>query len=124
MRAIVIDRFGGPEVLQVRDVPDPEPGPGQLLVRVRASGTNPVDAKLRQDASWAGLRPPFVLGYDASGVVERLGLGVTEFARGDDVYFTPELFGNGSGTYAELTVVPAAIAARRSEEHTSELQSR
>jgi NADPH2:quinone reductase len=114
MRAVVLDRFGGPEVLQLRDIPaPPEPGPGQILVRVHASGTNPVDAKLRQDASWAGLRPPLVLGYDASGVVERVGPGVTDFARGDEVYFTPEIFGTASGTYAELTVVPAAIVARK-----------
>lgn len=114
MRAVVIDRFGGPEVLQLRDVPPPaEPGPGQLLVRVHAAGTNPVDTKLRQDGSWAGVRPPLVLGYDASGVVEHVGPGVTDFARGDEVYFTPEIFGNASGTYAELTLVPAAIVARK-----------
>src|ERR687892_877550 len=114
MRAVVLDRFGGPEVLQLRDIPaPPEPGPGQILVRVHASGTNPADTKLRQDASWAGLRPPLVLGYDASGVVERVGPGVSELGPGDEVYFTPEIFGNPHGTYAELTLVPAAIVARK-----------
>jgi NADPH2:quinone reductase len=82
-------------------------------VRIHASGTNPADTKLRQDASWAGLRPPLVLGYDASGVVERVGPGVSELGPGDEVYFTPEIFGNPHGTYAELTLVPAAIVARK-----------
>ncbi|OJH35727.1 zinc-dependent alcohol dehydrogenase family protein [Cystobacter ferrugineus] len=113
MRAIVLPRFGGPELLEVRDVPTPTPGPGQVLVRVIASGTNPVDAKLRQDGSWAGLQPPVVLGYDASGVIEQVGPGVTGFKSGDEVFFTPEIFHNPHGTYAELTVVEARIIARK-----------
>lgn len=113
MRAIVLRSFGGPEKLESGEMPVPEPGPGQVRVRVIASGTNPVDAKLRQDASWAGLVPPIVLGYDASGVVDALGPGVTDLAKGDEVYFTPEIFGNPHGTYAELTVVPAAIVAKK-----------
>lgn len=113
MRAMVIPRFGGPEVFELRDVPAPAAGPGELLVRVVASGTNPVDAKLRADASWAGLAPPLVLGYDASGVVEAVGPGVAGLARGDEVYYTPEIFGNRLGTYAELNAVPAAIVARK-----------
>ena len=111
MRAMVIPRFGGPEVFEEREVANPQPGPGQLLVRVRASGTNPVDAKLRQDGSWAGLKPPVVLGYDVSGVVEGVGSGVTDFHVGDEVFYTPELFGNPSGSYAELNVVNAGIVA-------------
>ena len=112
MRAVVLERFGGPEVLELRDVPDPKPGPGEVLVRVVASGTNPVDGKLRQDASWAGLKPPLVLGYDASGVVEAVGPGA-DLAVGDEVFYTPEIFGNPHGTYAELNVVPARLAARK-----------
>jgi NADPH2:quinone reductase len=113
MRAMVIPRFGGPEVFELRDVPAPTPGPGELLVRIVASGTNPVDAKLRADARWAGLAPPLVLGYDASGVVEEVGPGAAGFAPGDEVYYTPEIFGNRLGTYAELNAVPAAIVARK-----------
>lgn len=67
MRAIVLHSFGGPERLQLEDAPVPEPGPGQVRVRVAVSGTNPVDAKLRADASWAGLKVPLIIGYDASG---------------------------------------------------------
>jgi NADPH2:quinone reductase len=111
MRAMVLPRFGGPELFEQRDVPKPSPGPGELLVRIVASGTNPVDAKLRHDGTWAGFRPPVVLGYDASGVVEGAGPGVKEFKAGDEVWFTPEIFGNALGTYAEWNVAPAAIVA-------------
>lgn len=113
MRAIVLPRFGGPELFEVRDVPTPTAGPGQVLVRVIVSGTNPVDAKLRQDGTWAGLQPPSVIGYDASGVIEQVGPGVTDFKPGDEVFYTPEIFGNPHGTYAELNVVPASIIARK-----------
>src|SRR5688572_15179680 len=112
MRAVVLERFGGPGVLELRDVPAPTPGPGEVLVRVVASGPNPVDGKLRQDASWAGLKPPVVLGYDASGVVEAVGPGA-DLAVGDEVFYTPEIFGNANGTYAELNVVPARLVARK-----------
>src|SRR5581483_5789151 len=85
----------------------------ELLVRVIAASTNPVDAKLRANGAWAGLKPPVVLGYDASGIVEGVGPCVTDFAPGDEVYYTPEIFGNPLGTYAALNVVPAAIVARK-----------
>ncbi|MCP3102504.1 zinc-dependent alcohol dehydrogenase family protein [Myxococcus sp. K15C18031901] len=113
MRAIVLPRFGGPESFQAQDLPAPSPGPGQVLVRVVTSGTNPVDAKLRHDGTWAGLKPPVVLGYDASGVVEQVGPGVTDFKAGDEVFYTPEIFGNPLGTYAELNVVGVDIVARK-----------
>ncbi|XXF78207.1 zinc-dependent alcohol dehydrogenase family protein [Myxococcaceae bacterium GXIMD 01537] len=113
MRAMVLPRFGGPELFEQRDLPTPTAGPGELLVRVVASGTNPVDAKLRHDGSWAALKPPVVLGYDASGVVEQVGPGVSGFAVGDAVFYTPEIFGNPHGTYAELNLVPAAIVAKK-----------
>jgi NADPH:quinone reductase len=113
MRAMVLPRFGGPELFEVRDVPVPTPGPGQVLVRIIASGTNPVDAKLRQDGSWAGLQPPVVIGYDASGVIEQVGPGVTDFKAGDEVFYTPEIFGNTLGTYAELNTVSASIVAKK-----------
>lgn len=113
MRAMVMTDFGGPEVFELRDVPKPAPGIGELLVRVIAAGTNPVDAKVRAGGSWAGITPPAILGYDASGVVEAVGLGVTEFKPGDDVFYTAEVFGNQEGTYAEYNVVPAAIVAKK-----------
>ncbi|HEX5513980.1 MAG TPA: zinc-dependent alcohol dehydrogenase family protein [Gammaproteobacteria bacterium] len=111
MRAMVISRFGGPEVFAVRDVGQPRCGASEVLVRVVCSGTNPVEAKLRQDGSWAGLTPPLVLGYDVSGVVEAVGEDVSEFKPGDQVYYTPEIFGNLLGSYAEYNVAPARIIA-------------
>ena len=89
MRAIVIDGFGGPEVLQLRQIDRPVPGPGELLVRVIASGTNPVDAKIRAAGEWAQIHLPAVLGYDASGVVEGVGPGAGNFRPGDEVFVSP-----------------------------------
>jgi NADPH:quinone reductase len=111
VRAMVLPRFGGAELFEEGELERPSPGPGEVLVRVLASGTNPVDAKLRQDGSRAGLEPPVVLGYDGAGVVESVGAGVTEFKRGDEVYYTPEIAGNQLGSYAEYNVVPASIVA-------------
>ncbi|MDR6772414.1 zinc-dependent alcohol dehydrogenase family protein [Azospirillum sp. BE72] len=113
MRAMVISRFGGPDVFELQDRPRPVAGPGELLVRVVASGTNPVDAKIRQAGRWAGIPFPAVLGYDVSGVVEEVGPGVTGFKAGDEVFYTPEIFGNPNGSYAEYTVAAASIVAHK-----------
>lgn len=113
MRAMVISRFGGPDVFELQDRPRPVAGPGELLVRVVASGTNPVDAKIRHSGSWAGIPFPAVLGYDVSGVVEEVGPGVTGFKSGDEVFYTPEIFGNPNGSYAEYTVAAASIVAHK-----------
>ena len=112
MRAMVIPEFGGPDLFEERDVPRPEPGPGEILVRVFASSVNPIDTKLRADGSFAGLEPLVILGADVSGVVEEVGAGVEDFAPGDEVYYTPEVFGPDSNrSYAEYNVVAATIAA-------------
>jgi NADPH2:quinone reductase len=113
MRAAVLERFGAPDVLVVREVPRPRPGAGEVLVRVVASGTNPVDAKLRQAGEWAQIELPAVIGYDASGTVEAVGPGVTDFARGDEVWLTPEIFGNRHGSYAEYLVASAGIVGHK-----------
>lgn len=113
MRAMVISKFGGPEVFEMREVERPAPGPEEVLVRVIASGTNPVDAKLRANGSWAGITPPVILGSDVSGVVEEVGPGTTGFEVGDEVYYTPEIFGNQYGSYAEYNAVPASIVAKK-----------
>ena len=67
MRAVVLKGFGGLEMLEERVLPVPEPGPGEVLVRNLAVAVNPVDAKIRAAGRWAGVEPPFVLGYDAAG---------------------------------------------------------
>jgi NADPH2:quinone reductase len=109
-RAVVIEEFGGPEVLNLSEVERPRPGPGQLLVRVMASGTNPVEAKIRAGKAIPDLPLPAVLGGDVSGVVEAVGAAVTGFAPGDEVYYTPEL-NSPAGSYAEYNVVDARIVA-------------
>ncbi|MCG3753687.1 zinc-binding dehydrogenase [Amycolatopsis sp. Poz14] len=107
---MVMDEFGGPDVLTLREVERPGPGPGEILVRVFASGTNPVEAKIRQGVAIPDLELPAVLGGDVSGVVAAVGPGVTDFAEGDEVFYTPEM-ASRLGSYTELNVVSAAIAA-------------
>jgi len=111
---MVIPEFGGPDLFEERDVERPEPGLSEVLVRVFASSANPIDTVLRANGSFAGLEPPVILGADVSGVVEEVGPGVTDFAPGDEVYYTPEIFGPGSnGAYAEYHVVAADIVAEK-----------
>lgn len=114
MRAMVIPEFGASDLFEERDVERPEPGICEVLVRVFATSVNPIDTKLRADGSFAGLEPPVILGGDVSGVVEEVGPGVTEFAPGDEVYYTPEVFGPDSNkAYAEYHVAPASIVAKK-----------
>lgn len=113
VRAMVLPSFGGPELFEERQVERPEPGPNQVLVRVIASGTNPVDAKIRANGTWMGIKPPAILGYDAAGVVEAVGPGVNDFEPGDAVYYAPVIYGNQSGSYAEYNVAAEAIVARK-----------
>jgi NADPH:quinone reductase len=85
-----------------------------VQVRVIAAGTNPVDAKLRASGSSAGLEAPIILGADISGVLEEVGPGVEDFVAGDEVYYTPEVFGPRSqGSYAEYHVAKADIVAKK-----------
>ncbi len=114
MRAMVIPRFGGADLFEERDVERPHPGAGEVLIRVIAAGTNPVDAKFRASGGSAGLKAPIVLGADVSGVVEDVGPGVTDFAPGEEVYYTPEVFGpRSNGAYAEYHAAKANIVARK-----------
>ncbi len=110
MRAIVIERFGGPEVLQLADLPEPKAGAGQVRIAVHAAGTNPVDVGNRSDGTWAGIDLPHVPGYDVAGVVDRVGEGVSTLSVGDRVMaMTP--FPRGAGGYAELVVLAADLVA-------------
>src|SRR5699024_8738399 len=96
MRAISQEDLGGPDVLREVDLPRPEPGPGEILIRVRAAGVNPTDWKHRRTGMFLG-EPPFVLGWDVSGVVEHVGYGVTLFSPGDEVFgMVPYPFGVGT----------------------------
>ncbi|MEV8454894.1 NADP-dependent oxidoreductase [Streptomyces sp. NPDC052095] len=111
-RAVEFAEYGGPEVLRVVDREVPRPGPGQVLVEVRAAGVNPLDWRLRSGAV-AEMMPvefPFVPGGDVAGVVAEAGADVTGFAAGDAV------FGSiGSGGCAEYALAPAAQLARKPE---------
>lgn len=109
MRAVAVDEVGGPERLKIVDIPVPEPGPGEVLVRIAAAGVNLVDAYFREGYLDPGHRP-LVMGSDFSGVVERLGDGVDWLTAGDEVYGYKRL---GNGTYAEFAVVPAGFLARK-----------
>jgi NADPH:quinone reductase len=120
MRAVVYERFGGPEVLELRDWPRPEPAAGQLLVAVHAAGVNPVDGQNRADGTWARIEPPVIPGYDFSGVVEEVGDGAEGWAVGDEVFGAlpvratrPD--GHAAGSYAEYVAVDAGIVARKPE---------
>ncbi len=112
MKAMIITAFGGPEVFKEQDVPKPQPGKDDVLVKVYATSINPVDYKIRKAGSWAGVKPPAIIGYDVSGVVEAIGSGVKDFKVGDEVYYTPEISG-GQGSYAEYHVANEAIVARK-----------
>ncbi len=113
MRAVIVERFGPPEVMQVRTVNRPKPSDGQVLVQVRAAGVNPVDASNRADGSWAGLEPPYTPGSDASGVVAAIGPGVGGFQVGDEVFSFSDFLGTRHGSYAEYQAVDADIVAHR-----------
>ncbi|MFC1413266.1 NADP-dependent oxidoreductase [Streptacidiphilus sp. N1-12] len=112
-KAYTYSRHGGPEVESFAELPRPVPGPGELLVAVRAAGVNPVDWKRRAGYSPLGAPAavlPAVFGGEVSGVVEQLGEGVEGFAVGDAV------FGNTvAGGYAEYALLPVAVAAHKPE---------
>jgi NADPH:quinone reductase len=113
MRAIVVRQFGGPEVLQLEELPVPEIGPDELLVEVHAAGVNPVDVSNHEDGEWAGIELPYTPGSDVSGVVRAIGEHVTHFAPGDEVFALTEFLGLRHGSYAEFQPVPEAFAARK-----------
>lgn len=104
MKAMRQTEFGGPDVLREVELPKPQPGPSQILIKVKASGVNPTDWKHRSRPGF--LRDlPLVLGWDVSGVVEQVGVGVTLFKPGDEVFgMLPYPF--GVGAHAEYAVGP------------------
>ncbi len=101
MKAIQIRATGGPEVLELTDLPIPQPGPGQVLLRIEAIGVNFIEAYFRRGQYKATL--PMTPGSEASGVIEELGPGVSGFAVGDTVVSVAVM-----GSYAEYALVPAA----------------
>jgi NADPH2:quinone reductase len=105
MKAIRVHEFGGPAVLKLEDVPDPKPGPGDVVVRVRAAGINPVDAYIATGTYPRKPPLPYTPGQDGAGEIQSVGADVQEFKAGDRVYICG--VGNtvaGAGTYAELAL--------------------
>ncbi|HTX67705.1 MAG TPA: NADPH:quinone reductase [Thermoleophilia bacterium] len=104
MKAVRIHEYGGPEVLVYEDVPTPEPGPKQLLVKVAAATVNPIDVSVREDRFPTPKQPPKILGSDGAGVVKQAGAEVTTAKPGDRVAFSG--LGIGSeGSYAEYALI-------------------
>ena len=107
MQAVRFHDYGPADVLRLEEVPRPQPGDGEVLVRVHSAGVNPIDWKARAGylQAFMPLELPHIPGFDLAGTVAEVGAAVLEFAQGDEV------FGRGSGTYAEYAVAPAATLA-------------
>jgi NADPH:quinone reductase len=112
MKAVVLTRFGGPDAFELQTLPVPPVGSRQVRVRVHATAINPLDYQIRR-GDYADYVPlPAVIGHDVSGVVEAVGAEVTEFAPGDEVCYTPKIFG-GAGSYAEVHVADVDLVGRK-----------
>lgn len=103
MNTIRVHQFGTPEMMRMETIPGVQPGPGEVLVSVKAAGVNPVDAYIRAGTYRPDLALPYTPGIDGAGIVERVGDGVTGCERGQRVYFTWAR----SGSYAECAVCAA-----------------
>lgn len=111
MKAVRIHSYGGPEVLVHEEAPRPQAGKGEVLVRVHATGINPVDWKIREGYAKDRLhhKLPLILGWDVSGVVDAVGSGVTRLQKGDEVYGRPDVARDGA--YAEYVAVQESLLA-------------
>lgn len=112
MKAMRLKSFGGADAFELCEMPKPAPQTGQVLVRVHATSINPLDYQVRR-GDYADLVPlPAITGHDVSGVVEAIGSGVTNFAPGDEVWYTPQIF-DGPGSYAEYHVAAESIIGKK-----------
>ncbi|PSL92195.1 zinc-dependent alcohol dehydrogenase family protein [Pseudomonas sp. R9.37] len=112
MKAMILKSFGGPEAFELCDVPKPVPHTGHVLVRVHATAINPLDYQVRRGDYADAVTLPAITGHDVSGVVEAIGPGVTAFAPGDEVWYTPQIF-DGPGSYAEYHVAAESIIGKK-----------
>ena len=126
MRAVTFSRLGGPEVLEVSDLPEPKPGPGEVRIRVAAATVNPTDISFRSGRQLStaqlaemGVRPPYVPGMEFAGVVDAVGEGA-RWRQGERVMAIVNPRRPGGGAQAELVVVPSASVARVPEGTTLE----
>ena len=110
MKAAYIEQIGGPEVFKYGDLPDPKPGPGEIVVDIAAASVNAADWKVRL-GEYGALKFPYVMGRDFSGTVSALGEGVTDFKVGDAAFAV--LPAGKEGTYAEKVAVVASVVAKK-----------
>lgn len=113
MKAVFIQKYGSPDVMQFGDLPKPVPGPGDILLAMKAASINPIDYKVREGKVKLlfAYKMPLIMGNDGSGVVESVGSGVTRFKAGDPVIVRPDK--SRIGTFAEFCVVREADAAHK-----------
>lgn len=112
MKAMTLNTFGGPDAFELRELPKPVPGAGQVLVRVHATSINPLDYQVRRGDYQDYVPLPAITGHDVSGVVEEVGAGVTAFVPGDEVWYTPQIF-DGPGSYAEYHLAAENIVGKK-----------
>lgn len=112
MRAFVLKRYGGPKTAELRDMPKPRPGRGEVLIRIHAAGLNPVDFKTRQGQlrMVQRYRLPIIMGNELAGIVEERGAGSTLFAEGDRVF--ARMPKATMGAFADYAVLPESHVAR------------
>ena len=113
MKAMLMTAIGGPEVLQPAEVETPQPGAGEIRVRLKAAGVNPVDTKLRSRGTYYPDNMPAIIGCDGAGVVDAVGEGVSRFKTGDEVYFCYGGIGGHPGNYAQYAVLHEEYAAAK-----------
>ncbi|MEU9126730.1 NADP-dependent oxidoreductase [Kitasatospora sp. NPDC048540] len=115
MKAIAIRTYGGPDVVEYTELPDPKVGPDSVLVRVKAAGVNPVDWQIREGRldGLMDVHFPLIMGWDLAGVVQGVGGAVTEFRPGDEVIGYVRKDAVEHGTYAELVSAPVRTLARK-----------
>ena len=115
MKAVRLHKFGGPEVLSYEDAPKPEPGAGEVLVKVMAAGINPVDAMIDSGAMEEMVKHtlPLIPGWDVAGTVDALGAGVIGFSTGDPVFAFADI--RRDGAYAEYAIIAAEALCPKPE---------
>ena len=125
MKAVLIEEFGGPDKLKITDVPRPHPSEGEVLIRIKAAGVNPVDWKIRIGRLEGRLHHefPLILGWDLAGVIEETGYSVKRFKKGDEVYAYCRRPVVQKGTYAEYSAVPESYVSLRPQNQSFEESS-
>ncbi len=120
MKAVVMSTPGTPDVLTLEDVSDPQlTTPTEILIKLKAAGINPIDTKIRQRGTFYQDQMPAILGCDGAGIVEAIGSQVTEFKRGDEVYFCSGGLGKSqTGNYAQWAVVESHLVAHKPQSIT------